>query len=189
MATTSQGVPSIDNDWNFSPSQWDGIIVAGLIASSISFAANFGVLLIHITLTCIRPYIVNRLSLRMILLSSAFNLIFCVCQLVTDRISSASKSCRSFAYVLIASDTMACMCLAMVSLNLLMLFAVKTHRILLSEIFYYLFIVASGVLVTVIPLKFGTPKGPRNSNQMSSCWYHYYFDGRMYNLFNWVIYT
>lgn len=173
VATRNKGVPLNETTWNFSPAQWDGIIVAGLVASSLSFAANIGVICIHTLLTCIRPYIVNRLSLRMILISCICNLIFCVCQLVTDRIPSVSSSCRAFAYVLIASDTMACMCLAMVSLNLVMIFVLKVPKSLKTEIVYYLIVAASGILVTIIPVYVGNRKGPRNKEEATSCWYIY----------------
>ncbi|KAI8092406.1 uncharacterized protein B0P05DRAFT_526135 [Gilbertella persicaria] len=107
--------------WKFSSQEWIGISSAGLVAAAISFAANSCVLIVHGFMSWYRPVIVNRLSLRMIVASCICNMLYCASQLVTDRISSLSYSCRALAYVTTVSDTMACMCLAMVGLNLLCL--------------------------------------------------------------------
>jgi hypothetical protein len=158
--------------WNFSSTEWDSIIVSGSTAAAISFAANSCVLIVHTFMTWYRPVIVNRLSLRMIVISCICNMIYCACQLVTDDISSQSFSCRAFAYVLIASDTMACMCLAMVGLNLVMIFVLKVAKTIKLEILYYLIIALSGILVCIVPVLVGTAKGPKNKRDESSCWYH-----------------
>ncbi|EPB81131.1 hypothetical protein HMPREF1544_12170 [Mucor circinelloides 1006PhL] len=177
-----------EQQWNFSASQWLGLMATGEAAAAVSFVANGCVLILHAFMTWYRPAVVNRLSLRMIVVSVIFNMVYCACQLVTDDISNQSKSCRIIAYVLIASDTMACMCLAMVGLNLVMIFVLKVSRSIKIEILYYFIVLASGVIVCVVPLFVGTPKGPKNKREEASCWYHYYFNGRINNIFNWMWY-
>ncbi|GAA5795399.1 hypothetical protein HPULCUR_000755 [Helicostylum pulchrum] len=115
-------------------------------------------------------------------------MIYCACQLVTDDISSTSFTCRVLAFVMISSDTMACMCLAMVGLNLVTIFVFKISRSMKLEIFYYCFIIISGVLVVVVPIFVGPIRGPKNKEAVSSCWYHFFFDGRLTNFFNWMWY-
>jgi hypothetical protein len=159
-----------DAKFDFTESQWDGIVNAGNAAAGISIGANSIVLILHAFMTWYRPAIVNRLSLRMIVLSCIFNMIFCACQLVSDSIPSTSFSCRVLAYILIASDTMACMSLAMVGLNLVMIFVLKVSRSIKLELLYYLIISLSGIIVTVIPYRFGTVKGPKNQDNDATCW-------------------
>ncbi|KAI7884132.1 uncharacterized protein EV154DRAFT_605898 [Mucor mucedo] len=79
-------------------------------------------------------------------------MLYCACQLVSDDIASASFPCRVIAFVMIASDTMACMCLTMVGLNLVTIFVFKVSRSFKLELFYYFLIGVSGVMVVVIPL-------------------------------------
>ncbi|KAL9543230.1 hypothetical protein MBANPS3_008209 [Mucor bainieri] len=177
-----------EQQWNFTPSQWLGLMATGEAAAAVSFVANSCVLILHAFMTWYRPVVVNRLSLRMIVVSVVFNMVYCACQLVTDDISNQSNACRAIAYVMIASDTMACMCLAMVGLNLVMIFVLKVSRSIKIEILYYLIVVASGVIVCLVPLYVGNPKGPRNKREEASCWYHYYFNGRIHNIFNWMWY-
>lgn len=160
--------------FNFTESEWSGIVDSGNAAAGISFAANSVVLILHAFMTWYRPAIVNRLSLRMIVLSCIFNIFYCACQLVTDNMPSTSFNCRVLAYILIASDTMACMCLAMVGLNLVMIFVLKVSRSLKLELLYYFFILLSGVLVIVVPYKWGTIKGPKSGDTDFSCWYVVY---------------
>lgn len=177
-----------EQQWNFSTSQWLGLMAAGEASAAVSFVANSCVLILHAFMTWYRPVVVNRLSLRMIVVSVIFNMVYCACQLVTDDISNQSNACRAIAYIMIASDTMACMCLAMVGLNLVMIFVLKVSRSIKIEILYYLIVAASGVIVCLVPLYVGTPKGPRDKREEASCWYHYYFNGRIKNIFNWMWY-
>jgi hypothetical protein len=159
-----------ETGWSFSSAEWNAIVGSGNTAAAISFVANSCVLIVHAFMTWYRPAIVNRLSLRMIVISCICNLIYCACQLVTDEISSQSFSCRALAYVLVASDTMACMCLTMVGLNLVMIFVLKVSKTVKLEILYYLIIVLSGILVSIVPVLVGNPKGPKDETVETSCW-------------------
>jgi hypothetical protein len=159
-----------ETQWNFSSSQWIGLMAAGTTAAIISFISNSCVLILHAIMTWYRPIVVNRLSLRLIAVSVVFNMVYCACQLVSDDISNQSFSCRVIAYVIIASDTMTCMCLAMVGLNLVMIFVLKVSRSIKIEIFYYFIVLASGVIVCVVPVYVGTAKGPKNKREEASCW-------------------
>lgn len=154
----------------FSPSEWDGLVIAGNIAACISFIANSFVLILHGFMLWYKPVIVNRLSLRMIVLSCIFNMLYCACQLVTDDIDSVAFACRVLAFVLISSDTMACMCLAMVGLNLVTIFVLKVSRSFKLELFYYFLIILSGVMVVVVPILVGPVRGPKNPDAVSTCW-------------------
>ncbi|KAI9486683.1 MAG: hypothetical protein EXX96DRAFT_604784 [Benjaminiella poitrasii] len=174
--------------WDFTNTQWNGLIYSGIIASVFSFISNIGVLLIHGITSYYRPIIVNRLSLRMIVLSCLFNLIYCVCQLVTDTIKAKSRHCYALAYVLVSSDTMSCMCLTMVGLNLVMIFVLKKSRTLKLELFYYFLVAVSGILVSIIPRFFGPTPDPETTLKNATCWYFYYFDGRITRVFNWLWY-
>ncbi|GAA5810968.1 hypothetical protein MFLAVUS_004397 [Mucor flavus] len=124
----------------------------------------------------------GRLSLRMIVLSCIFNMLYCACQVVTDDIPSTSFSCRVLAFVLISSDTMACMCLAMVGLNLVTIFVFKVSRSMKLEILYYCFIILSGVLVVVVPILVGPTRGPKNKDALSSCWQMWYYGWILFSL-------
>jgi hypothetical protein len=160
-----------DRPFNFSSAEWAGIIVAGDAAAGISFVFNSVVLILHAFMTWYRPAIVNRLSLRMIVLSCIFNMIYCACQLVTDDILDGSFSCRVLAYTLIASDTMAVMSLTMVGLNLVVIFVLKVSRSFKLELLYYLLILLSGVFVIIVPQIWGNRRGPRSTDPAASCWY------------------
>lgn len=179
------GTPRTANNTslNFSESEWMGLVIAGDTAAAASLLANSIVLFIHGFMLWYRPAVVARLSLRMIVLSCIFNVFYCAGQLATDEISSQAYSCRVLIYVLIVSDTMACMCLAMVGLNLVMIFVLRVSRSVKLEVLYYLIIAVSGVLVAVVPISVNR-RVPPNPN--ASCWYHYYFDGRLKAVFNWV---
>ncbi|OBZ83064.1 hypothetical protein A0J61_08887 [Choanephora cucurbitarum] len=177
-----------DTNFDFTASQWKSVANAGHAASIISFIANSCVLVVHGFMSWHRPAVVNRLSLRMIVFSCVCNMLYCASQLVTDNISAQSASCLALAYVTVVSDTMACMCLAMVGLNLVMIFVLKVPRSLKIEIVYYLVVLLFGVIVSVIPHTVGNSDGLRNDNSEVTCWYYYYFDGRMVHIFNWMWY-
>lgn len=155
----------------FSNTEWNIVVATGNTAAAISIVSSISVLVVHAFMAWYRPSIVNRLSLRMIVFSCICNMIYCACQLVADDISSHSISCRALAYVLVVFDTMSCMSLAMVGLNLVMIFVLKVSRTIKLEILYYLIIVISGLLVVILPLVAGNPKGPKNNTEDSSCWY------------------
>lgn len=159
-----------EEQWNFSSSQWLGLMITGAAAAAVSFISNGCVLILHAFMTWYRPVVVNRLSLRMIVVSVVFNMVYCACQLVTDDISNQSSACRAIAYVMIAADTMACMCLAMIGLNLVMIFVLKVSRSIKIEILYYLIVLASGVTVCLVPIYLGSPKGPKDKQEKASCW-------------------
>ncbi|GAN07226.1 hypothetical protein MAM1_0153c06719 [Mucor ambiguus] len=177
-----------EQQWNFTASQWLGLIATGEAASAVSFASGGCVLLLHAFMTWYRPVVVNRLSLRMIVVSVIFNMVYCACQLVADDISNQSNACRVIAYVMIASDTMSCMCLAMVGLNLVMIFVLKVSRSIKIEILYYLIVLASGVIVCVVPVYVGTPKGPKNKREEASCWQVSHFDQVMW-YYAWLLFS
>ncbi|KAI9254847.1 hypothetical protein BY458DRAFT_589285, partial [Sporodiniella umbellata] len=172
----------------FTKSQDFALVIASHIVSSISLVGSLSVLTTHIVLLFYRSNIVNRLSLRLIVLTSIFDCVYSACQVATDHISSQSISCRAIAYILISTDTMACMCLAVVGLNLVMIFAIRVSNTLKYELLYYLAVVASGILVTMMPRLVGDKTGPGPNAASASCWYHYYFEGRMHNHFNWLWY-
>ena len=75
---------------DFSETEWNGLVIAGDAAAGVSFAANSIVLFIHAFMLWCRPVVVARLSLRMIVLSCLFNMVYCACQLVTDGIDSTN---------------------------------------------------------------------------------------------------
>lgn len=177
--------PANDTSLNFSEDEWMGLVIAGDTAATASLIANSIVLIIHSFMLWYRPAVVARLSLRMIVLSCIFNIFYCAGQLVTDEISSQAYSCRVLIYVLIVSDTMACMCLAMVGLNLVMIFVLRVSRSVKLEVIYYMIIAVCGVLVAVVPISVNRRVRP---NPTASCWYHYYFDGRLRAVFNWLWY-
>lgn len=168
------GVPDFSNKLGFTPEQWTGIILSGLISSIVSLIANLSVITIHLILTWFRPYIVNRLSLRMIVVACALNCLYCISQIATDSIPSDSNSCRAFAYLIVSTDTMSCMCLAMVGLNLVSIFVFKFPRSVVLEVVYYLIVALSGILVAVIPAFAGSKKGPNHNShlddQSKTCW-------------------
>lgn len=167
------GVPRFNNNWEFTESQWNGIILAGSIASILSLIVNILVVLTHIILYWFRPYAVNRHSLRMIVVACILNTLFCIAQLYVDGIPSNITSCRAFAYILTASDTMACMCLAMIGFNLVTVFVFKIPRSTTLEAMYYVTVALSGLLVTIVPAFAGNAKGPRNtsdSDGTETCW-------------------
>ncbi|KAI7898766.1 uncharacterized protein BX663DRAFT_546135, partial [Cokeromyces recurvatus] len=177
------------HEWDFTHTQWRGLVNAGVVASAVSFAANSCVLLIHGIISYYRHAIVNRLSLRMIALSCVFNMIYCACQLATDNTAAISHNCYVMTFVLVSSDAMACMCLTMVGLNLVMIFVLKTARSLKIEICYYILIAVVGILVSTIPYIYGPKPIPQeNFDEHISCWYYFYFDGRMTRVFNWLWY-
>lgn len=155
---------------NFTADQWSGLIVTNHIVSSISLISSICVLVAHGILLLYRSNIANRLSLRMIVLSSTFDSIYSICQIVVDHIDSRSTSCRAIAYILISTDTMACMCLAIVGLNLVMIFAVKISTTLKLEIVYYAIVATSGILVSIIPKVAGNKTGPGAGSFISTCW-------------------
>ncbi|KAG1298717.1 hypothetical protein G6F62_001340 [Rhizopus arrhizus] len=124
----------------------------------------------HGILLFYRSNIANRLSLRLIVLSSAFDSIYSICQIVVDHIDSRSTSCRALAYILISTDTMACMCLAVVGLNLVMIFAVKISTTLKLEMIYYAIVATSGILVSIIPKVAGNKTGPGAVPLISKIW-------------------
>lgn len=171
MFTNYEGYDNRTDKWvYFNHSEWQGLLIAGKLSACISFISNSFVLILHAFMMWYKPVIVNRLSLRMIVLSCIFNMLYCACQLVSDDIASSSFPCRVIAFVLIASDTMACMCLAMVGLNLVTIFVFKVSRSFKLELFYYFLIGVSGVMVVVVPIFVGSPRGPNNPDILSTCW-------------------
>lgn len=162
--------PEESKRWTFTASQWLGLMAAGETAAAISLTANSCVFVLHIFMCWYRPVVVNRLSLRMIVVAITLNMIFCACQIAAGNIINRSKACRIIAFVLIATDTMACMCIAMVGLNLVMIFVLKVSKSIKLEIVYYFIVAVSGIAVCLVPLYLGTPKGPNTNQQDASCW-------------------
>ncbi|KAI8987619.1 hypothetical protein BDF20DRAFT_279070 [Mycotypha africana] len=175
-------------DWEFTSSEWTGLVVSGSVAATISFAANICVIIVHFSIMWYRPNIVSRLSLRMIVCSCVLNIVYNACQSVTYHILGTNIQCHRLTYVLSATDVMSCMCLAMVGLSLVMVFVVKVSRSLKLELLYYLIVAASGILVAIVSLVSGEKTfGPSEPDDPSKCWYYYHY-GRRQNIFNWLWY-
>lgn len=163
--------PELQNtEYYFKQNEQYALVIASHIVSSISLVSSIFVIIVHIILLFYRSNIVNRLSLRFIVLASVFDSVYSACQIATDHINSRSLSCRAIAYILISTDTMVCMCLAVVGLNLVVIFAIRVSNTLKLEIIYYLVVAISGVLVTVIPRLVGNKTGPSPDASSSTCW-------------------
>lgn len=155
---------------SFTAGQLSGLIITNLVASIMSLAGTICVLIVHGILLAYRPKVVNRLSLRLIVLSSIFDGVYSASQIAVDHIDSRQSSCRVLIYILISTDTMACMCLAVIGLNLVMILAMKVSRTKKLEIFYYVIIAVSGVLVAVVPRLVPHIRGPLPDEIVASCW-------------------
>ncbi|KAL0080142.1 hypothetical protein J3Q64DRAFT_1864941 [Phycomyces blakesleeanus] len=83
-----------------------------------------------------------------------------------------------------STDTMSCTCLAMVGVNLVLIFIVNVNRPWRFEKYYYILIGIVGVIVIVMPLAISSSP----ENVVETCWYHYYFIGRFTRYFNWMWY-
>jgi hypothetical protein len=155
---------------SFTAGQLSGLVITNFVASIISLAGTVCVLIVHGILLSYRPKVVNRLSLRLIVLSSIFDGIYSASQIAVDYIDSRQSSCRVIIFILISTDTMACMCLAVIGLNLVMILAMKVSRTKKLEIFYYVIIAVSGVLVSVVPRLAPHISGPLPDEIVASCW-------------------
>jgi hypothetical protein len=65
----------------------------------------------------------------------------------------------------------------------------KWPRSIALEAAYYVIVALTGLIITIVPAALGGFKHQFNDNNnppSETCWYHYYFDGRINNIFNWV---
>lgn len=155
---------------SFTAGQISGLIITNLVASIMSLVGTVSVLIVHGILLDYRPKVINRLSLRLIVLSSIFDGIYSAIQIAIDYIDSRRSACRVLIYILISTDTMACMCLALIGLNLVTILAMKVPRTKKLEIFYYVIIAVSGVLVAIVPKIVPQTNGPSPDEIVASCW-------------------
>ncbi|KAI7880402.1 hypothetical protein K492DRAFT_207590 [Lichtheimia hyalospora FSU 10163] len=153
------------------------LLGSAFTSAIVSIICNILVLITFFFIMWYRPPMVNRVSLRLIVFSCFCNIIYCIFGMPTPTTQDDNPACRVLIYILIATDTMSTMSLAMVGLNLVMIFIVRvTHPVKLEK-YYYALIIMSAILATVMPLAVAT--APANNMGNYDCWYHYYFVGRL----------
>lgn len=152
-----------------SPSGNAALLGSAVSSAIVSIVCNILVLITFFFIMWYRPPMVNRVSLRLIVFSCFCNIIYCVFGMPTPAIKDNNPTCRVLIYILIATDTMSTMSLAMVGLNLVMIFIVRvTHPVKLEK-YYYALITISAVLATVMPLAVAT--APAKNSGQNNCWY------------------
>lgn len=118
----------------------------------ISLISSVVVLSSYFFILWYRPPMVNRISLRLIVFSCFCTIVFLCLHYATEDISNHSEACRVIIYFLIITDIMACMCLAMVGLNLVMIFIVRVSNPARMEKYYYIFICIMALLGALVPI-------------------------------------
>lgn len=133
----------------------------------ISLLSSIVVLSSYFFILWYRPPMVNRISLRLIVFSCFCTIVFICMHYATETISNQSNACRVIVYFMIISDIMACMCLAMVGLNLVMIFIVRVANPARMEKYYYIFICLTAVIGALVPL---ASRFDVSSIMEVSCW-------------------
>ncbi|KAI8880663.1 hypothetical protein K501DRAFT_301840 [Backusella circina FSU 941] len=173
----------------FSSSEWEALVIVGIVAACISIFCNILVITLQSLMLCFRRTTTTRLTLRLITVACFCNTMYCALEIAAIAIPSANSACRPIIYLITSFDTMTSMALSMVGLNLVMLFIFKIYRSTKAEIAYYMIVLLSGLLVSLVPLGVGeivmdriTLKHPYFNR------YHFYFEDRVENVFNWMWY-
>ncbi|KAI7848658.1 hypothetical protein BDC45DRAFT_522786 [Circinella umbellata] len=154
-------------------------------AASVSLFASLCVVLSYFFILWYQSSMANRISLRLIVFACLVNSIYNVMQLTVTSILDTSSSCRPAIYVVIVTDIMCCMCLAMIGVNLVMILIVRINHPAKMEKYYYACIILVTLLGLLMPLASNNP-GTAPSGRM--CWYLYYFVGRVTRVFKWMWY-
>ncbi|KAI8889478.1 hypothetical protein K501DRAFT_316011 [Backusella circina FSU 941] len=178
---------SNDNEYYFSNHEWKALDAAALTAGSVSILFSLFVLILHSFIVIKKDSSANRLSIRMIIIACVCNIVYCTLQIVSCQIHSEVYACHILVHLIMATDTMACVALAMIGFNLVVIFIFKVSKRIKVDLCYYGVVLLSGILTFSIPLVLHVKKEPTKV-PMSYCWYHYYFEGRMNGLFNWMWY-
>ncbi|KAG2221583.1 hypothetical protein INT45_002597 [Circinella minor] len=121
-------------------------------AASVSLFASVCVVLSYFFILWYQSSMANRISLRLIVFACLVNSIYNVMQLTVTSILDTSSSCRPAIYVVIATDIMCCMCLAMIGVNLVMILIVRINHPAKMEKYYYACIIVVTLLGILIPL-------------------------------------
>jgi hypothetical protein len=174
-----------NNQYFFSQDEWRALDASAITAGSISILFSLFVLVLHSFIVLKKDGSANRLSIRMIIIACVCNIVYCTLQIVSCQIHSTVFACHILVHLIMATDTMACMALAMIGFNLVVIFIFKVSKRIKVDLFYYGVVLLSGILTFSIPLILRIKKKPTQLPS-SYCWYHYYFEGRMNGLFNWV---
>ncbi|KAI8972480.1 hypothetical protein BDB01DRAFT_809858 [Pilobolus umbonatus] len=174
----------MENTFRFTVDEWNGILHSATIAIAISLLSNILVMLLHLVMMRYKPNSVNRVSLRMIVLACLCNSIFCIFQSIIDDLPAKNLACGRIIHLVVAFDVMSCMSLAMIGLNLDLIFIAKVSQKHRWELMYYAIVILSGVIACVVPISL--KKNRENPDLMGTCWYRFFFFSRMNNIFNWV---
>ena len=151
-----------------SPDGNAALLGSAFTSAIVSIVCNILVLITFFFIMWYRPPMVNRVSLRLIVFSCFCNIIYCIFGMPTPTTQDSNPACRVLIYILIATDTMSTMSLAMVGLNLVMIFIVRvTHPVKLEK-YYYALIIISAILATVMPLAVATAPAKNMGNY--NCW-------------------
>ena len=136
-------------------------------AASVSLFASVCVVLSYFFILWYQSSMANRISLRLIVFACLVNSIYNVMQLTVTSILDTSSSCRPAIYVVIATDIMCCMCLAMIGVNLVMILIVRINHPAKMEKYYYACIIIVSLLGLLIPLASNTVGGSPSGRM---CW-------------------
>lgn len=147
--------------------QVEALLTLAIATAAISLFCCLLVLGFHSFMLWYKPAAVDRVSLRLIILSAGCNVLFTILKLVFTKLDDTSLACNVLAYFLVTSDVMASTCLAMVSLNLVLIFIVRVVHPQALEKYYYVIIIVIALLVAMVPL--GMTRG-RHESHGYVCW-------------------
>lgn len=143
---------TLDNPLINPTAEAEALVLISITTAAISLVCCILVLVFHSFMLWYRPATVNRVSLRLILLSAACNVLFTILKILLTKLSDLTLACDVLSYFMIASDVIASACLAMISLNLVLIFIVQVGHPQALEKYYYIAILLMGLLAAVVPL-------------------------------------
>ncbi|CAO3632010.1 unnamed protein product [Cunninghamella blakesleeana] len=137
----------------------------------ISLLCTIIVILTHLLFTFYKCSEVNRISLRLLVISCVFNFIRYIIRLVFLQ-NAMSLACSTTVILTRWLDNISLLCIALVCVHSVVLLVFKMNHPLKMEKYYYLFI----IIITIVDIVLSSVLRFEILNQVNNCWFYIYFD-------------
>ncbi|KAG0194564.1 hypothetical protein DFQ28_009772 [Apophysomyces sp. BC1034] len=159
------GITTESGNLSFDPYQLKTLTILSSVFGSVSLFCFCIAVIVHVAILHFRSSMVNRVSLRLIIFSCICGIIFQVVQVSIATVNSKSRYCIVASYFGMTMQSMICMSLAMVGLNISLIIVLKLATPESMEKYYFGAILTVGFLTFIVPLAANNSSSYRNQ-----CW-------------------
>lgn len=154
----------------------------------ISLVASVLTVFVYVYMLIFHRAKANRVSLRCVFFACVTDIVYSIFTIVRTVQSGYTPFCKTAAVIVHFLNLLRSSLLALVGINLVLIFVYGVKRTDLLERFYYPFAILYSIIGTCVPI-YEQISSNRNMSSRHRCWNIEYYEHRTIDTFSWVNYT